>query len=78
MKTLYTLILGKILAWFSNSNMEELKTVIKLTEEAAKKFTDSKSKRDWVLEELKKLWAYKGEATLRYLLETALQYASKK
>lgn len=77
MKTFFNYILGKVLSWLSNSTFDELMTTVNLVKEASTKFKESKDKRDWVLQELKKLWSSKEESTLRYLLETAVKYIKK-
>lgn len=77
MKTFFNYILGKVLGWLSNSTFDELMVTVNLVKEASTKFKDSTDKRDWVLQELKKLWATKEESTLRYLLETAVKYVKK-
>lgn len=74
MKTIFNWALGKILNILANSNVDELLIVVKYVIEASKKFTSSSDKRDWVLSQLKELWATKEESTLRFLLEAALKY----
>lgn len=74
MKTIFNWALGKILSILANSNVDELLVVVKYVIEAAGKFSSSQDKRDWVISQIKDVWAEKEESTIRFLIETALKY----
>jgi len=79
MNTFFQYLIGKVLKYLANSSTEELTTVLKLVITASTKFASSEKgeKFNYVLSEVKKLWADKEESALRYLIETAVRLAKK-